>query len=362
MSPFPYVVVEGPPYERGRQHGLQARERVHASLDLYLPVFAAKGLSWEDVRRIASRFSDAIAAYEPRYLEEIRGIADGAGVELEHIVALNARTELLYWQDEGCTSAACLPETTADGHTLIGQNWDWRPACRDTAIILHIRRDDGPELITFVEAGLIGRAGLNAAGVGLTGNFLQSDQDFGRTGVPIPLVRRRVLDSGSLAEAVGHVVRSPRAFSSNYLIADAGGEAIDCESAPDDVFFVHPEDGIVAHSNHFRAPAAAARLRDTGIGRFPDTLYRDRRLRQGLDAHRGQLTISRFGDALADHYGLPNAVCRHAAPRPDGTVIETVSSLLMDLDEGRLWVAAGPVCEHEYHEYRLTTRGAAVAG
>jgi isopenicillin-N N-acyltransferase like protein len=358
---FPYIQVEGGPYERGRQYGEQARDRVRVSRDIYFPAFAAKGLEWPRVKELARRFADAVREYEPAFLEEMRGIADGASMQLEEIVALNARTELLYRQDEGCTGAACMPEVTESGHTLLGQNWDWRPACRESAVVLHIRPDDGPEILTFVEAGLLGRAGVNSEGIGVTGNFLQSDQDFGRGGIPIPFIRRRILSSRSLAEAVGWVVRTPRAFSSNHLIAHAPGEAIDCESAPEDVFFVYPEAGILHHSNHFRSAAAAVRLRDTGIGRYPDTLYRDRRLRKGLESTAPEITVRDFQEALRDHYGLPNAVCRHEAERNDGTVISTVSSLVMDLNEGRLWVAAGPVCENEFREYRLERRSLANA-
>jgi isopenicillin-N N-acyltransferase-like protein len=254
-----------------------------------------------------------------------------------------------------------LPEVTADGHTLLGQNWDWRPACRASAVVLHARPSDGPEFITFVEAGLLARSGLNAAGVGVTGNFLQSDQDFGRDGVPIPFIRRQILQSTSLAQAVGAVVRAPRAFSSNHLIAHATtdehgqsvGAAVDCESAPSEVFFLQPEEGILAHSNHFRSAAAQAKLQDTGIGRYPDTLYRDLRLREHLRRRAPRITIADLQAGLRDHYGKPDSVCRHEAARSDGTMIMTVASVVMDLTARQVWVAPGPVCEHEYTVYRL---------
>jgi isopenicillin-N N-acyltransferase-like protein len=359
VSDFPLVQVEGGPRDRGRQYGRQATDRIGKSLEIYTAAFGAKGLGWDKVRRIAARFAESIP---PAFMEEIEGIAEGAGLEPAHVIALNARTELLYWREaeEGCTGAACLPEVTADGHTLLGQNWDWRPPCRDSAVVLHARPSDGPEFITFVEAGLLARSGLNAAGVGITGNFLQSDQDFGRQGVPIPFIRRQILMSRSLAQAVGAVVRAPRAFSSNHLIAHAGaadgqpvGAAIDCESAPAEVFFLQAEDGILAHSNHFRSPAAQAKLQDTGIGRYPDSLYRDGRLRQLLRQRAPRITVADFQAALADHYGKPDSVCRHEAARPDGTAIMTVASVVMDLTARRMWVAPGPVCEHQYTEYRL---------
>jgi hypothetical protein len=61
-------------------------------------------------------------------------------------------------------------------------------------------------------------------------------------------------------------------------------------------------------------------------------------------------------EALRDHFGLPDSVCRHRAPRPDGTEIETVASVVMDLAEGALWLCPGPVCENDYRRFALRAR------
>ena len=49
-------------------------------------------------------------------------------------------------------------------------------------------------------------------------------------------------------------------------------------------------------------------------------------------------------------------MCRHRAPRPDGTEIETVASVVMDLAEGELWLCPGPVCENDYQRFTLRAR------
>lgn len=353
MSDFdvPVITVAGEPADRGRQYGEQARERIEGSVNLYLPAFAEHGLDWPRVRELARRFADRMADYDSDLVAEIEGIAAGAGLETEHVVALNARTELLFWQDDGCTGVCVLPELSADGHTLLAQNWDWRPTCRNTVVLLDARPSSGTGFRTFVEAGLLARSGVNDAGVGVTGNFLRSNEDFGGNGVPIPLIRRRILTSPSFADAIGEVVRAPRAFSSNHLIAHAPGEAIDAESAPSDVFFVEPTDGMLVHSNHFLSSVALGRLRDTGIARFPDTLYRHRRVERLLRPYAPAITTEHIKTALRDHYGAPSAVCRHPAPRPDGTVIATVASVVIDLNTRQLSLAAGPPCENDYVDH-----------
>ena len=49
---------------------------------------------------------------------------------------------------------------------------DWRAECAETGVLLRIHRDDGPDILTFTEAGGLARSGLNSAGIGLTANAL----------------------------------------------------------------------------------------------------------------------------------------------------------------------------------------------
>lgn len=166
--PFPLVDVEGGARERGRQYGRLAAERIATSLRVYMAAWTA-GDSGVAVRTAllgrARAFEPVIGDRYPELLEEMRGIAEGAERALEEIVALNARTELLYGgAPDGCTGAVLLPERTG-GRVIIGQNWDWRPACREAAIVLRVTPDRGPSFLTFVEAGMLARSGMNSAGM-----------------------------------------------------------------------------------------------------------------------------------------------------------------------------------------------------
>jgi isopenicillin-N N-acyltransferase-like protein len=72
-----HVRVEGTSYQRGRQ----AAARVRLSVQAYQQTFAHfAGWDWATVRREAARFEAPIGTFRPAYLEEMRGIADGATV------------------------------------------------------------------------------------------------------------------------------------------------------------------------------------------------------------------------------------------------------------------------------------------
>src|SRR5512146_2434392 len=93
---FPEVSVAGAPYERGRAYGEAVAPLVRHSIASYARLFACRrGLDWAGSQAEAMRFAPLLAEVAPDLLEEMRGIADGAGRALPEIVALNVRTELM---------------------------------------------------------------------------------------------------------------------------------------------------------------------------------------------------------------------------------------------------------------------------
>src|SRR5688572_7549269 len=131
MAMFPVIDVSGGAFERGRQHGAQARERVERSLANYVNLFAFNGMDWGDAQQRALKYRDLIGEFDAALLEEMEGIARGAGRPFSEILTLNARTEVLpptflTGSDSGeCTAIAVRPAASATGETLLAQNWDW---------------------------------------------------------------------------------------------------------------------------------------------------------------------------------------------------------------------------------------------
>ncbi len=217
IEPIPFIDVSGTPYERGRQHGAAVPARVKRSIELYGGQLGELGYDAAAKSALIREFAGEIEAFGVHYIEEMRGIADGAGVALEDVVMINARTEVIakarllknkpvelgtQEADDGCTGAVILPERSATGAVIHGQNWDWKAECAETAIVLRVRREDGPDFLTFVEAGGLARSGMNAAGICITANYLESDRDFTQLGVPLALIRRKVLEQEHFAFAI----------------------------------------------------------------------------------------------------------------------------------------------------------------
>ncbi len=186
-SPFPAIDLDGTPRERGRQHGKAAPGRIKRGIKMYSESLLKSGVEWKELERRAEALVPTVDAFDPTYVEEMRGIAEGSGEPFAGIMLMNARTEMVaaarrqqaakHFPD-GCTAALALPEATADGVLVHGQNWDWRAECAETGVVLRIRRDDGPDILTFTETGGLARSGLNSAGIGLTANALECDRDY----------------------------------------------------------------------------------------------------------------------------------------------------------------------------------------
>jgi isopenicillin-N N-acyltransferase-like protein len=266
VEPCPLIELSGPPETRGRAYGQAAASRIRRGLGHYGAQLASLGLDAGAVRALVTDYLPRIDAFDAEYVPEMRGIAAGAGVGFEEIVLLNARTEILKLAarpdlrarlaavpPDGCTGVIVLPEATQDGAVLHAQNWDWKAECAETAVVLRIRREDGPDILTFTEAGGLARSGFNAAGIALTANYLESDRDYRDLGVPLALMRRKVLQQSHFALALQAVYCTPKSASNNVMLSQSGGIGIDFECAPDETFQVHPEAGLLVHANHWQS-------------------------------------------------------------------------------------------------------------
>ncbi|HET6619876.1 MAG TPA: C45 family peptidase [Dongiaceae bacterium] len=362
-APFPLVEISGRPYERGVGYGRAATDRIKRSVRLYADQMRGMGFGWDEVRAIVSEFVPAMEAYASDLVEEMRGIAAGAECGFEEIALVNCRTEVVQIGErragareakDGCTGAIVLPEASADGRLIHAQNWDWKPECVETAIVLRVHREDGPDLVTFTEAGGLARSGFNALGLAITANYLESDRDFRELGIPLPLIRRRFLESRHLADGIRIVATTPKSIANNMMLSTAEGFGIDFECAPDEAFALYPEDGMLVHANHWTSPVALSKLKDAGIDSVPDSYYRDYRVRQALRRKGGRIAIDDVKSALFDDFATPYAVCRPPHQYgPSRSISATVAMIVMEPALGRMQIAPMPALNRGFTTYTL---------
>lgn len=362
---IPFVEIGGTDRERGVQYGEFAAAQIAAARDFYEASFGETlGLTWAQVRELAREWLAPSTEFAADLIEEMRGIADGAGLDLLDILALNARGEVsrmrrdevdtdeLDADSDGCSSFAILPEASGDGHVYCGQNWDWRHAVRDTVLLLRIVREGKPTIVQHVEAGQVGRQGANSAGVALNANGLGGRFPGTQPGVPQPLIRRRVLESFGPYDAIKTLLAVRQDIPSNALLTHRDGFAIDLETTPFAHDWLYPADGVLVHGNHYQA-RVPAQLAATYRPDSASSLYRVPVIERGLAqcvAAADSASVRKVVHAtMSDHFGAPESVCSHPDPT-HGTNRQwsTLLSSCVDLTSGTYHLTPGMPCEHTY--------------
>lgn len=368
------IEISGAPYERGRHYGAQARPEIRTGIAHYAAQVSALELGEADLERVVAAWLPRIEAFEPDYVEEMRGIAAGAEVPFHHILMLNARTEVLKLalnkglreslladvEPDGCTALVVAPEASAEGRLIHAHNWDWKMESADASIVVRIRQDDRPDILMFAEAGALGRFGFNSAGIAVTANYLESDRDYRAIGVPLALLRRHALDQPHLALALRSSYTTPKSGSNNIVLTHRDGLIFNFECAPDETFPVEPRGGILVHANHWQSPVALAKLQERGIAAMPDSLYRDRRLRALVEAKAGNLTVDDVKAALLDDWGTPWSICRPPRPSAMSNLSATVITLVMQPSIGLMEIAVLPAIDPTFASYRLEMESSAL--
>ena len=365
MGMFPVVEVSGSALERGRIHGELARGRVERSLANYARLFEFYGMPWAEALRRSSAYRDVIGNFDASLLEEIEGISLGAGRRVEEILALNARTELLPAQvlsgaDNGeCTAIAVRPKASAAGGTLLAQNWDWVGSQRESLVLLRIREGGnpgtGPSCLTLTEAGILAKIGLNAHGFGVCLNILRSTFDGTQPGVPVHVLLRALLTRTSVSDAIAFASKLCFGSSSNVLCADRGGEAASFEVSPKGLRVVRGDGATLCHTNHFLDPEAAGW--QAALLTSLSTVPRLDRARQHA-ASRPKHGIEDLKRLLRDESAGLLSICR----KPDWSLpaeaqIESVASVIMELERGVMHVAPDVPSRAEYQPVALASSG-----
>jgi isopenicillin-N N-acyltransferase like protein len=360
--PFPFVSIEGSPFERGRQFGQACGDQIRRYPDALRIVMGHEARLRDpdalteppddaEFFRRARAFLPWIERFAPEQVVEMRGVADGAQAPFDLVLLCNVRSEvgLLGRGTEGCTAVALGRRATADGSILIGQNQDQHPAMRDLAVVLRVEPDEGPAMLIVTFGGLLGYGGINSAGIGYMMNALANS--VWRMGLPHYPVKRALLQQQSLAGCLRVFDQAPVGSCANNLLVDRDGIA-DVELTPDGYDVLRPSQvgpDVLVHTNHFQSRRLYED--DQLLARLPDSACRCERMSERAVARVGDATVDDLKLWFADHDGRPVSICRHGDERK--SAMSSIFSVIGEPDRGRLHVCCGNPCEGDWTEYRL---------
>lgn len=352
----PIVHVAGSHYEMGRQIGVDRRDVVGQMIATYRHYFLEEGprieiADWDEAILHARKYLPFAEESMPQYVEELRGIADGAQVGFNDLLVLNCAEAIT---DDAlhakCTSLAVAPEVTADGSLLVGHNEDWLPDDIDNVYLVHAKPDDEPAFLAINYGGLLPNIGFNECGIAQCCDSVYPND--ARIGVPRIFVSRAVLAARTPSDAIRAALNRRRAAGYNHLIVHVSGEMYNVEVSAEDFDVIYGIDGMLAHTNNYLSRRMRAIEKDSE--ELIASRVRHNRATRLMRSHRRQMSMKSFKAILSDHVNYPKSICNHIDENdPPLNRQQTIASLLMDLTASTMHVAWGTPCQAEYYSYKL---------
>ncbi len=254
-----------------------------------------------------------------------------------------------------CSGFIAGPGSTADGHWLMGRNFDFDGGAvfdRDKVVVFR-KPEQGIPSVSVAFAGMSGVVtGMNAEGLALAANAGASDAPI-RMGMPMSLILREVLQYAHDLDEAEAILRASKGFVAELVMIIDGqaGEAALFELTPDQVERI-PVVGDLGVTNHFRHPAYADDRANAERLTTITTVPRLARLEELLDEHRGSLDMATAVEILGDRSALGGEPLppghRHSLDADIAT-----HSVVMDATSRTLWVSRYPNVAGGYVAYDL---------
>ena len=238
---IPLVVLKGTPYEIGFAFGRLMKEesrKIVYGFRTVAQLAEYRAFTKEDKpSRKQRRYTDEVldAAWEAtspyiskRFQEQMRGLADGAGLPLEMI----RRTYMIpVVSDYSCSGAAIWGKASVDGHLYQFRNLDYhmQAGLQNYPVIIVYLPEQGIPHISPTFAGFLGiNTGMNAKGTVLTeiGDTPSRDYPFDLNGVPFFTMFSDLLhEADSFDKAIDMIKHAKRIKKYHYVVANGPNQA-----------------------------------------------------------------------------------------------------------------------------------------
>ena len=339
---IPFVRLRGSYREIGAQIGELCADTIAEAVEFDAEIPA--GRSRADQLALAAGYRRVTAEAMPWAVEEIDGAAEAVGVDPVALFACS--TEEIWYEPreparshaKGCTDLVAIAPKTTNGHVLVAHNNDMSRKYQGD--LMAIERDvPGDPRVFTIGNGIWISVGWNSAGLNLTGNELSPNDE--KVGIPREIQVRAMLRETTLDMMLGTALRHDRASSYNNVLASADGRVVNVEGSATDVEMTEPQDGVLAHTNHY--------VCDSMLGYEGDPEYaelsaiRFRRANEMLSrAQAGSVDEAMLRGFLSDHENAPDSLCRHEA---EGRESVTCFWCIADVTEGRVTYGRGNPCD-----------------
>jgi hypothetical protein len=357
VSEIRVVHARGDGFSRGMQVGAELQDLIQDSIAFYHRYLDRRGVSSEQLQDLLTPYLLAAETAYPDMMNVLKGMSVAALVPVLELFAINAfeelepllespEGELLFLQKkEGYTQRPAAPDRcssisvrTPDGGTLLAHNEHWLAGdAGNVAVVVDHPSDGRVSVASPTVVCCLPAVGVNGHGAAQgIGSLTASDDGVG---VPRVLVSRSALEARDRRDAVARGAMPGRAGGYGHVFAFADGDCFTLETTGREHRLV---DGAAPHTNHYRSDLAelAPEPSEGSVARL-------RRL-QELVQEEPPTSVEDLMTIMRDHSSAPQSICLHPDANEGDEASAVMFSMVADLGAGRMWVALGNPCEHEY--------------
>ncbi|HWQ55415.1 MAG TPA: C45 family peptidase [Bryobacteraceae bacterium] len=341
------TVISGRPRERGIQYGRKFREPIRSFLEKEIyetftktpPKSSTQAPNKEEMLRYAALCGKEIRGYSPVIMQELEGMAEGAGLELEEAVLLSLHEELWHRGNlpapEHCTALAAGPPDTSDGSTYVAQSWDWMQRVYGMSSLLLWKRPEGPSLLSYSYPGLWAGAGMNSSGIALVWTSAENTMKLAgpRVGIPSYVLIAQILYQETLQAAVAEARRAKQAGWFTFVLADGSGQLANIEGSPGELA-VEFTRGSFARTYY-----GSRQMTRTPPGEPVRVHPQCQRMFDLLRSRKGHLNRTTLQGFYGDH---ESTICKHFG---------TLDVMLFNTTRREAWVERGPGCSGKWKRF-----------
>lgn len=271
------LVLEGTPYQMGMIHGMALKPEITELIKRWKADLARtyKVTAEDFIRKFLNHtdFRPSIDRWTPGLLDEVRGIADGAGVDFDMMYAFQLIDESWVMNEDfgldKCTTVAAGKRGGSPAFT--SQTQDIPRFYHGFPTVLRIRdKGENLETLVFTIPGVVALNGLNSRSIGVCVNAV-TQLAYSPKGLPVAFVIRGILRQKTYEQAVKFLQDIQPAAPQNYALGGPLNAASFERSAGKMIPFL-PFEGaeFTYHTNHPLInddlnPKFLARLKRDGV-------------------------------------------------------------------------------------------------
>jgi hypothetical protein len=338
---FDCETLTGTHYEMGLQEGRIFRHLIRGNVHAYAMRHTFQG-SDSELDAGLEQMRQIYQTLAPWVFEELRGIAEGSGVDYIWIERMHLRVWNLVpnkpLSPGGCTAIGMVTE---EHGVVVGGTLD--DPRQSYALVRRLPKEGIPHIQIIWPGTAFGQNGINFAGLGVATTSLgQCDP---KLNVPletlslVSFIQRMLLETCRTAsEAVALLKRV--GCTGSFILGDADGNLIAAQSVGSLLVLEKPESNMVFYANHISIKELLEVLKTQGCQPVPTDYSRTRcevlqRARKNLSP-----TLATMKALLRSHEGYPHSICN------EGTVMASIA--VTQSKTGKFYIADRPPCRNDF--------------